>query len=59
LATVTAVPDWVSVPFHSWVIASPEFGQVQVSCQPFTALAASSVIVTLAWNPPGQLPVCA
>jgi hypothetical protein len=50
------VPDWVTTPFHSWVMVSPELGQVQVSFQPLTAAAASLVMVTLAWKPPGQVP---
>jgi hypothetical protein len=34
-------------------------GHVQVSVQPFTAVAAEFVIVALAWKPLGQLPVTA
>ena len=54
-STETAVPDWVSLPFHSELIMwSP--GLVQVTVQPFNRAAPVLATVTSAWNPPCQVP---
>jgi hypothetical protein len=52
LLTVTAEPDWLSVPFHSWVMVWPA-PKVQASRQPLSG-SPRLVTVTLAPNPPGH-----
>jgi hypothetical protein len=52
---VTLVLAWVTAAFHALVIFwSP--GKVKVSVQPLTGDEPLLAIVTLAVNPPGQLP---
>ena len=48
--TLTLAPDWVKLPFHSWVTACPALND-QVRVQLLTALP-RLVTVTLAPKPP-------
>ena len=50
--TVTAAPDWVTVPFQSWVMVCPAVND-QVSFQLVNA-SPRLVMVTLAPKPPVQ-----
>ena len=50
--TLTALPDWVKVPFHTWEMVWPA-AKVQVNVQPLTA-SPTLVIVTFAPKPPAH-----
>jgi hypothetical protein len=50
--TVTSAPDWLTVPFHSWVMVCPPLND-HVSRHPFTGSPRLSM-VTLAPKPPGH-----
>ena len=56
--TVTAVPDWVTLPLHSWVMVCP-LANVQRRVQPLIAAVPVFVIFTSPWKPPGHDPTMA
>jgi hypothetical protein len=56
LRTVTAVPDWLYMPFHTLVTAWP-LGHVHDTAHAPIGVLPRLVTFTSAWNPPCHVPV--
>lgn len=51
--TVTFAPDWLTVPFQSWLIVWP-FANVHLTLQPLIEALPVFFTVTSPWKPPGH-----